>query len=60
MSAPVKEELIKLEISVEDDDMLVRDNGSPGLDNFFNLQSSRSIFKMCCSYHGSIKWTVTV
>jgi hypothetical protein len=32
MSAPVKEELIKLEITVEDDDMLHRDNESPGLD----------------------------
>ncbi|PNF15585.1 hypothetical protein B7P43_G16485 [Cryptotermes secundus] len=31
-SAPVKEELIKLEITIEDDDMLVRDNESPGLD----------------------------
>jgi hypothetical protein len=31
MSAPVKEELIKLEITIEDDDMLVGDD-SPGLD----------------------------
>jgi hypothetical protein len=31
MSAPVKEELIKLEITVEDD-MFVRDNDSQGLD----------------------------
>jgi hypothetical protein len=51
MLTPVKEELIKPEITFEDDDMLVGNQEALGLDNFFNFRTSDSVFERCSGDH---------
>lgn len=46
MLTSVKEEVIKPEITIEDDDLLVVHNDSIGLDHFLNLPASGWIYNI--------------
>jgi hypothetical protein len=55
MLTTVKEELIKPEITIEDDGMHIGNHNSLGLDNSFNLQSPELMFEICSGDHSKMR-----